>query len=298
MKKVMVTLAVLLVTGCAKQEMYDVVDVKTPHSEGVQLEECNQFASLLEKARWGNGKAYLELAKCYHDGIGVQPDFVRAILMLSMADQYGEIRGFNCFMTSLPNTDTMRMVYETIEKNGSWKHEKGDSVADALIANNVMEGHVLKGILQIGRGDTLGVRKTMEEYAEKGCSLADVVLCAWYALGKEKDKSQAIEQLIPLADRTPLACKLLGDFYSGYEGVEYINEPLAEKYYMKIDEQGLLGRRPARWLINYYERKGVQVAPREMERLRILSGNTSEEYVPDSVKIDADCLEVDTVAVK
>ena len=107
-----------------------------------------------------------------------------------------------------------------------------------------------------------------------------------------------MDMLKDLSVSTPLASKLLGDYYSGYEKGYTEDEHLAAYYYKKADEQGCLGKRPARYLINYYEGNGINIEPKEMERLRILSGNTAPNvYNPDSIAVDIDCIDTDSVVI-
>lgn len=293
MKKMLSVLVVLFLASCTERELYEgVADVQK--SETVVN---GQFASLLEQARWGDGKACLKLAEYYHDGVGSKPDFINTISMLAMADQYGGIRGFESFWRTQSKIDGMRMIYETFDRLEPRKYEIADSIADVLISKGSEDGYVLKGIAQIERKDTLGGIETIRLGAEKGSSLGELLLCA--VLAVEGKNEVYLEKLSALSDRIPLASKLLGDIYSGYEGVDMIDEPLAVKYYIKADEKGCLGKRPARWLINYYNRKGIQIDTKEMERLQILSGNRNEtdEYIPDSVKIDLDYLEIDSCQI-
>lgn len=82
MKKVLYFLVALFLVGCADQELYeDIADA--PKSN---VEADNQYAYLMEQARWGDGQAYLKLADLYHTGNGVQSNFLGTISMLAMAD--------------------------------------------------------------------------------------------------------------------------------------------------------------------------------------------------------------------
>ena len=51
--------------------------------------------------------------------------------------------------------------------------------------------------------------------------------------------------------------------------------------------------------INYYDRNGIKIDAKELERLQILSGHIDEpgEFIPDSVYVGPDYLEADTVAI-
>ncbi|MBQ7419321.1 MAG: hypothetical protein IJV17_01120 [Prevotella sp.] len=296
MNNLFYTLVVFFLASCAEQELCEGI----PDVQKSETVVNDQFVSLLEQARWGDGKACLKLAKMYHDGVGVKPDFMNSVTMLMMAEQYGEKHGSLSFMKALPQMDRMKLIYDSFDRLGTRHFSSADSIADALISQGSENGYVLKGVVQIQRGDTLEGRKAIEIGAEKGSSLGELVLCAVSSLGKQNGRSGVLAKLSALSERIPMANRLLADMYSGYEGIDMIDEPLAEKYYLKADRRGCLGKRPARWLINYYDRNGIQIDSMEMRRLQILSGyvNDPDEYIPDSVKVDSDYLEIDTVAVK
>jgi hypothetical protein len=52
---------------------------------------ANEFNALIEKARWGDGQAFLKLADCYRDGKGVKRDFIGMLAMAAQAEEYGGI---------------------------------------------------------------------------------------------------------------------------------------------------------------------------------------------------------------
>ena len=56
-----------------------------------ELSSTNEVSALIEKARWGDGQAFVKLADCYRDGKGVKQDFVGMLTMLAQADEYGGI---------------------------------------------------------------------------------------------------------------------------------------------------------------------------------------------------------------
>ena len=68
----------------------------------------------------------------------------------------------------------------------------------------------------------------------------------------------------------------------------------------KADRYGCLGKHSARWLINYYYRNEIQIEAEELERLKVLSGyvNIPDEFVADSVCIDIECLEKDSLTTE
>ena len=296
MKKILYIFVTLLIAGCSEQDVYnDIVDASSIMSE---TSNTDQYSTLLEQARWGNSDAYLKLAGFYHDGIGVKADFMGMMSMLAMADQYGASnKTIDSYLFALPETDNTRLTVEAFASLARKNMFKTDSLTELLIANGSAEGYALKGILQIERGDTLGGKRTIQTSADMGSSFAKLILCAVPMPGS-KNNTIDMDMLKDLSVSTPLASKLLGDYYSEYEKGYTEDEHLAAYYYKKADEQGCLGKRPARYLINYYEGNGINIEPKEMERLRILSGNTAPNvYNPDSIAVDIDCIDTDSVVI-
>ena len=296
MKKILYIFVALLIAGCSEQDAYnDMVDAPISMSEAPPTD---QYSALLEQARWGNSDAYLKLAGFYHDGIGVKADFMGMMSMLAMADQYGASpKSIDSYLLSLPETDNTKLIIEAFASLDRKNTYKTDSLTEILIANGSAEGYALKGILQIERGDTLGGKQTIQTSADMGSSFAKLLLCAVPRPGS-KNNTLDMDMLKDLSVSTPLASKLLGDYYSGYEKGYTEDEHLAAYFYKKADEQGCLGKRPARYLINYYERNGINIEPKEMERLRILSGNTDPDvYIPDSIAVDIDYIDTDSVVI-
>ena len=215
MKKILYISVALLIAGCAAPDAYnDMVDAPISMSEAPPTD---QYSALLEQARWGNSDAYLKLAGFYHDGIGVKADFMGMMSMLAMADQYGASpKSTDSYLLSLPETDNTKLIIEAFASLDRKNTYKTDSLTEILIANGSAEGYALKGILQIERGDTLGGKQTIQTSADMGSSFAKLLLCAVPRPGS-KNNTLDMDMLKDLSVSTPLASKLLGDYYSGYE---------------------------------------------------------------------------------
>ena len=215
MKKILYIFVALLIAGCSEQDVYnDIVDAPISKSEAPATD---QYSALLEQARWGNSDAYLKLAGFYHDGIGVKADFMGMMSMLAMADQYGASpKSTDSYLLSLPETDNTKLIVEAFACLDRKNLHKSDSITDMLIANDSPEGYALKGVIQIERGDTIGGKQSIQRIAEMGSSFAKILLCAVHSPG-ERHKDLDIDMLKSLSPNVPLANKLLGDMYSGYE---------------------------------------------------------------------------------
>lgn len=137
-KLLMLAVTALLIVGCSEQQLLD--DYMSEVSEMSEKQEPAQVSivnSYLEKARWGDGNAFLKLAECYHDGIGVKSDFMGTLTMLMMADQYGVAnQSIEQYLRSLPDTDHTKMMFEAIAKLDRKNVLPTDSIIRTLSQTN------------------------------------------------------------------------------------------------------------------------------------------------------------------
>ena len=87
MKKFYSLILALVLISCSDQLLVDEVT-----SEYAVQAPVSEVSALMEKARWGDGEAYVKLADCYRDGKGVKQDFVCMLGMASFADEYGGVK--------------------------------------------------------------------------------------------------------------------------------------------------------------------------------------------------------------
>ena len=260
-------LLLFIVAGCAEQDVGNEIVDNLQARATVE----NQFSVLLEQARWGNGDAYLQLAELHHKGNDGNQDFLASLSMLMMADQYGGISSIDDYLKSLPSEDNFKLFYDAVELFGKERFEESLEITDRMISNGFIEGYTLKGFISVEQGDTIEGKRILSQAADQGSSFAELLLAT--LPGGYEATAPNITSLTSLADRIPLACKLLGDIYSGIDHQGNSNEELAVMFYKKADEYGCLGRRAARWLLGYYTREQIPVGERELERLSILAGN-------------------------
>ena len=85
MKKNLFTLAVVMLSliGCTDSQFLDEAVDNMPETSLTS----NEVNALIEKARRGDGKAYLQLADCYRDGKGVKQDLFGMLAMVAQADE-------------------------------------------------------------------------------------------------------------------------------------------------------------------------------------------------------------------
>lgn len=273
-------IGLLVLASCSDQLMEnDLSRVESPTNQ-----VADEYCHYLEKARWGDADAYVKLADCYRNGVGVKPDFIGMTAMLAMAEQYDNSLQVRDYLNALPESDSYRMMFETMDEIGKKNQEKVKDVASILIADGKPEGYVINGAMQVEEGDTIGGLETIRHGAEQGSSFGELILCMAPAFLGNNQRPYNAEKLVSMSDKFPFANKFLAEMYAG-EVCDSVFEPeLAAQYYMKADEHGFLGKRGARWLLNYYAQSGKSLDDREKQRLTILAGDAIEDaIVVDSV---------------
>ena len=228
-----------------------------------ELAPKSEVDALIERARWGDGEACLKLANCYRDGIGVKPDFVSMINMVTLAEDYGAINRVEDYFGCLPVGNELGIL--------------------STLAKNEADRDAIYGAMVIEKGDTLRGRQMIETAAEHESTLAMLLGCAPTYSGF---RPNGIKKLVEVAEKVPYAYKMLGNIYSGdeYPGLE--DEKLAAYYYLKADQYTCLGKEGARWLLRYYRKGGdLQLCEKDLERLQILS---KEDHPEPAVTSDVD----------
>lgn len=245
-----------------------------------------EYQYYLEKARWGDAGAYVKLADFYREGKYVNSDFMGMTAMLAMAEQYDSKLRLHDYLNALPDDDSYRMMFEAMDKIGKEDRGKVRNVASVLVANGKPEGYVINGAMQVEEGDTIGGLETIRYGAEQGSSFGELILCMAPAfLGKNQQPYNA-DRLISMADKFPFANKFLAEMYAGEVCDSVNNSEQAVKYYLKADEHGFLGRKGAKWLLNYYASENIQIDELEKQRLKALCGDLeNDEMITEEIPI-------------
>lgn len=86
MKKCIILFMVAILASCSDTQLAEsIADVKESELVKENATGSAEIKALVERARWGDGQAYLQLADCYRDGIGVKKNFLG---MLAMVDKH------------------------------------------------------------------------------------------------------------------------------------------------------------------------------------------------------------------
>ena len=247
---------ILLLASCSEQQVMEetLSSQKLTEQKGMTVSPQDSVLSLLYQARWGDGSAYLKLADCYRDGIGVKKDFFVMITMAHMAEWRGAINRMDDYIYGLPDGHEYKTLFLLMDGYKSYIQEGTDSVEHVLSNNGSPEAKTLLGIITIDKGDTISGMNMVKDAAEQGCSLAELLLTIpdW----KGRLRADATKLGI-IAHRVPLAYLILGDLYYEPDDNGKSNKQLAVEYYMKAEEHAVLDRHGAERVLDYYRNGGI-----------------------------------------
>lgn len=260
----------LLLASCSEQQVMEdtLSSQKLTEQKGMTVTPQDSIKSLLNQARWGDGSAYLKLADCYRDGIGVKKDFFGMITMAHMAEWRGAINRIDDYIYGLPDGHEYKTLFLLIDGYKSYIQEGTDSVEHVLSNNGSPEAKTLLGIITIDKGDTISGMNMVKDAAEQGCSLAELLLTIPDLKGRLRADAT---KLGIIAHRVPLAYLILGDLYYEPDDNGKSNKQLAVEYYMKAEEHAVLDRHGAERVLDYYRNGGiVQLTEDDIKRLELI----------------------------
>ena len=261
---------ILFLASCSEQQIMEEMasSTKLTEQKSMTFSPQDSIMSLLYQARWGDGSAYLKLADCYRDGIGVKKDFFGMITMAHMAEWRGAINRMDDYIYGLPDGHEYKTLFLLMDGYKSYIQEGTDSVEHVLCNNGSPEAKTLLGIITIDKGDTISGMNMVKDAAEQGCSLAELLLTIpdW----KGKLRADATKLAI-IANRVPIAYLILGDLYYEPDDNGKSNKQLAVEYYMKAEEHAVLGHHGAERVLDYYRNGGnIQLTEDDIKRLELI----------------------------
>ena len=288
MKKCIILFMVAILASCSDTQLAEsIADVK--ESELVK-EDANGSAvinALVERARWGDGQAYLQLADCYRDGIGVKKDFLGMMVMVEQARAHGAIHDEKEYMAQIPDDNDFKRFCNLIDKSSDQLRGGKDSIMAQLATIDSPDAHALFGVLCVESGDSIRGFEIIRDASERGSNFAALLNALPDWKGNIQPDKVKLEQL---AERIPLAYNLLGKLSLKPDENGMIDERKVAYYYMKADEHALLSRREARWLLAYHQDVGIpQLTESDVKRLEafIRFPNERVEIVADTVSVDS-----------
>ena len=288
MKKCIILFMAAILASCSDTQLAEsIAEVK--ESELVK-EDVNGSAvinALVERARWGDGQAYLQLADCYRDGIGVKKDFLGMMVMVEQARAHGAIHDEKEYMAQIPDDNDIKRFCNLIDKSSDQLREGKDSIMAQLATIDSPDAHALFGVLCVESGDSIRGFEIIRDASERGSNFAALLNALPDWKGNIQPDKVKLEQL---AERIPLAYNLLGKLSLKPDENGMIDERKVAYYYMKADEHALLSRREARWLLAYHKDVGIpELTDSDVKRLEafICFPNERVKIVADTVSVDS-----------
>ena len=288
MKKCIILFMVAILASCSDTQLAEsIADVKESELVKENATGSAEIKALVERARWGDGQAYLQLADCYRDGIGVKKNFLGMLAMVEQARVHGAIHDEMEYVTKIPEDNDIKRFCDLMDKSCSQLIEEKDSVMVQLATIDSPDVIAMYGVLCVESGDSIRGFEIIRDASERGSDFAALLNALLDWKGNIQPDKMKLEQL---AERIPLAYKLLGKLSLKPDENGIVDERKVAYYYMKADEHALLSQREAKWLLAYHKDVSIpELTDSDVKRLELFICTPGErvEIVADTVSVDS-----------
>ena len=288
MKECIILFMVAILASCSDTQLAEsIADVKESELVKENATGSAEIKALVERARWGDGQAYLQLADCYRDGIGVKKNFLGMLAMVEQARVHGAIHDEMEYVTKIPEDNDIKRFCDLMDKSCSQLIEEKDSVMVQLATIDSPDVLAIYGVLRVESGDSIHGFEIIRDASERGSDFAALLNALPDWKGNIHPDKMKLEQL---AERIPLAYKLLGKLSLKPDENGIIDERKVAYYYMKADEHALLSQREAKWLLAYHKDVSIpELTDSDVKRLELFICTPGErvEIVADTVSVDS-----------
>lgn len=288
MKKCIILFMVAILASCSDTQLAEsIADVKESELVKENANGSAEIKALVERARWGDGQAYLQLADCYRDGIGVKKNFLGMLAMVEQARVHGAIHDEMEYVTKIPEDNDIKLFCDLMDKSCRQLIEEKDSVMVQLATIDSPDALAMYGVLCVESGDSIRGFEIIRDASERGSDFAALLNALLDWKGNIQPDKMKLEQL---AERIPLAYKLLGKLSLKPDENGIVDERKVAYYYMKADEHALLSQREAKWLLAYHKDVSIpELTDSDVKRLESFIRTPGErvEIVADTVSVDS-----------
>ena len=288
MKECIILFMVAILASCSDTQLAEsIADVKESELVKENATGRAEIKALVERARWGDGQAYLQLADCYRDGIGVKKNFLGMLAMVEQARVHGAIHDEMEYVTKIPEDNDIKRFCDLMNKSCSQLIEEKDSVMVQLATIDSPDVLAMYGVLCVESGDSIRGFEIIKDASERGSDFAALLNALLDWKGNIQPDKMKLEQL---AERIPLAYKLLGKLSLKPDENGIFDERKVAYYYMKADEHALLSQREAKWLLAYHKDVSIpELTDSDVKRLEsfICTPGERVEIVADTVSVDS-----------
>lgn len=288
MNKCIILFMAAILASCSDTQLAEsIADVKESELVKENANGSAEIKALVERARWGDGQAYLQLADCYRDGIGVKKNFLGMLAMVEQARVHGAIHDEMEYVTKIPEDNDIKRFCDLMNKSCSQLIEEKDSVMVQLATIDSPDVLAMYGVLCVESGDSIRGFEIIRDASERGSDFAALLNALLDWKGNIQPDKMKLEQL---AERIPLAYKLLGKLSLKPDENGIVDERKVAYYYMKADEHALLSQREAKWLLAYHKDVSIpELTDSDVKRLESFIRTPGErvEIVADTVSVDS-----------
>lgn len=237
-----------------------------PNDTVPQLEIArNQFNEWIQEARWGHGHAFLQLANCYLDGVGVPRDLSTMQYMVVQAIRTGALPNSEAYGATIPDNHDFKPCYDLMLRHCMDHIATDDSLRSYMSNSPNPEVRALYAGYLLETEEKEKGYALLEEAAHAGGTLAQLLL---HVRSWEEVYQFDPDYIEPIAKKSPILYLLIAQHYLEKR---YYDERLAACYYLKADAYALLGQEEADWLLAYHHAGGDLSLPfRDMRRLESL----------------------------
>lgn len=259
-KSILTILLIFSLCGCNQQDMS--ADKGLVEEQSNLLVYKSQAASsdsvqyYFEQARLGIGDAYVKMAQYYRDGTLGKPNLLNVMTMGFMAEEYMAIPNLDALFKDVPDSDATKIAFQALDMLNQVEDEEVlMAKANELLSQGIPEGNIMKAVIAWKKGETDKAVTLCDKAITDGSIVADVLKDI--ILGDTKyGEDISPKTLLNIADRFPMAYRLLGDCYAKIPNDSIKDIPLAMQYYLKASEHACLGRREALWVLENIYIKG------------------------------------------
>ena len=219
-----------------------------------------------DQARLGIGDAYVKMAQYYRDGTLGMPNLLNVMSMGFMAEEYMAIPDMDALFMSIPDSDATKMAYQALNMLNLVEDEEILlAKANELLDKGIPEGSIMKAVIAWKKGEKDKAVVLCDKAIADGSTIADVMKDIMLG-GTKYGEDFSPKTLQTIAERFPMAYRLLGDYYAKIPNDSAIDIPLAREYYLKASDFACLGRREARWVLETIYIKGYPAVDSLIEK--------------------------------
>lgn len=239
----------------------------------VQANDSVHIPTLIQKARWGSGEAYIQLAICYKEGKGVQQDLFGFFYMMIMAKEHGVSEEVKEYLAALPKDDEFKYLYEVLNYSRSEMQEQANNINARIAKMKCRDAQHVKALLNILQGETELDNPDLDKAIEAGSQLA---LIAKASLELHAVNASVIQKWEAMTDKFPIVHMIIANALRKSEKpAEHIKQ--IAHHYIQAEKLALLDRVGANYLLHYHENGGsVQLSKQDVKRLKAFLGRSEE----------------------